>query len=238
VVGGPQNVKLRQAISLIIDKQKMIDDVYNGARKVATGVAPPGVVGYKPGLSKFPSRDVTRAKQLLSQWEKDTGKKAADLPAIKLNFPAGTGSDLNATIIQANLAELGIKSQLDPRDSTTYFTQMRDGQGQFFRSGWIADFNAYDNMLWPLFDKDSADNQTGYVSTKFDDLVSQARRTTDLTKRDDLYQQAESIVLNDDTVVVPLNWYQGNIAWSSRLHNVIQSALLFVAYDEAWLSPA
>ena len=51
----------------------------------------------------------------------------------------------------------------------------------------------------------------------------------------DVYQQAESLVLNDDTVVVPLNWYQGNFAWGSQLHNVVQSALLFVAYDDMWI---
>ena len=235
VVGGPANVKLRQAISLIIDKQKMIDSVYNGSRQVATGVTPPGIPGYKAALSKFPTRDPARAKQLLADWEKDTGKKAADLPTIKLNFGAGTGHDQNATIIQANLQELGIKSELDQRESKTYFSQMHKGEGQFFRSGWIADYNSYDNMMWPLFGKDSGDNHTQYVSDKFEGLIVQARKTTDISKRNDLYQQAESLVLNDDTVVVPLNWYQGNFAWGSQLHNVVQSALLFVAYDDMWI---
>jgi ABC-type oligopeptide transport system substrate-binding subunit len=236
VVGGPENLKLRQAISLIIDKQKMINDVYNGSRKVATGIAPPGIPGYKAGISKFPARDVNRAKQLLGEWESATGKKATDLPSIKLNFGAGTGHDQNATIIQANLQELGIRSELDQRETRTYFTQMHAGQGQFFRSGWIADYNAYDNMLWPLLGKDSGDNHAQYVSDRFDGLIDQARRTSDLSRRNELYQQAESLALNDDTVFVSLNWYQGNIAWGSQLKNVIQSALLFVAYDEAWLS--
>jgi ABC-type transport system substrate-binding protein len=83
--------------------------------------------------------------------------------------------------------------------------------------------------------KNSADNHTQYDNPKFEGLIDQARRTTDVNKRNDLYRQAESIGLNDDTVIVPLNWYQGTIAWSDQLHNVIQSALLFVAYDEAWL---
>jgi ABC-type oligopeptide transport system substrate-binding subunit len=236
VVGGPQNVKLRQAISLAIDKQKMINDVYNGSRKVATGVAAPGIPGYKQGLSRFPTRDLARAKQVLGEWERETGKKAADLPSIKLNFGAGAGHEPNATIIQANLQELGIKSELDPRESKTYFTQMHKGEGQFFRSGWIADYNAYDNMLWPLFGNGSADNHSQYVNPKFDGLIDQARRTTDAAKRNDIYQQAESLVLNDDSVVVPLNWYSGTLAWSDQLHNVVQSALLYVAYDDMWLS--
>ena len=236
VVGGSQNVKLRQAISLVIDKQKSIDSVYNSSRQVATGVTPPGIPGFQQGLSKFPTRDLAKAKQLIADWEKDTGKKAADIPAIKLNFGQGAGHAENATIIQANLQELGIKSQLDPRESKTYFSQMHKGEGQFFRSGWIADYNAYDNMIWPLFSKDSADNHTQYNNPKLETLIDQARRTTDVSKRNDFYHQAESLVLNDDTVIVPLNWYQGIMAWSQQLHNVVQGSLLFVAYDDMWLS--
>lgn len=236
VVGGPANLKLRQAISLVIDKDRMIKDIYNGARRVATGVTPPGIPGFREGLSKFPNRDLTRARQLLGEWETASGKKAVDLPAIKLNFGQGAGHSENATIIQANLQELGIKSTLDPRESRTYFSQMHKGEGQFFRSGWIADYNAYDNMLWPLFGKDSGDNHAQYVNDKFDGFISQARRATEDGKRTDLYHQAETLVLNDDTVVVPLNWYQGTIVWGNQLRNVLQGALQFVAYDEMWLA--
>lgn len=236
VVGGPQNVKLRQAISLVIDKQRMVNDIYNGSRRVATGVTPPGIPGFRQGISQFPTRDANRARQLLGEWERETGRRAADLPPIKLNFGQGAGHAENATIIQANLQELGIRSELDARESRTYFTQMRQGEGQFFRSGWIADYNAYDNMLYPLFGSGSADNHSQYRNPRFDQLIDEARRTTDQGRRNELYQQAEGFVLNQDTVVVPLNWYSGTIAWNDRLHNVIQGALQFVAYDEMWLS--
>jgi oligopeptide transport system substrate-binding protein len=179
---------------------------------------------------------VAKAKATLAQWEQATGKKAADLPPIKINFNAGSGHEPIATIIQANLQELGIKSDLDPRETKTYFSQMHAGQGQFFRSGWIADYNSYDNFMWPLFGQGSGDNHTQYKSPQFEDLINQARKTTDVTKRNQIYNQAEQLVLNTDTVVVPLNWYSGTIAWSNQVHNVIQSPLLFVAYDEMWLS--
>ncbi|MFN2505814.1 MAG: ABC transporter substrate-binding protein [Acidimicrobiales bacterium] len=239
VVGGPENLKLRQAISLVIDKQKMINDIYNQSRKEATGITPPGIPGYKQGLSRFPSRDLTKARQLLGEWEQATGKQAASLPPLKLNFGAGAGHSENATIIQANLKELGIASELDGRESRTYFSQMRMGEGQFFRSGWIADYNSYDNMLFPLFGSSqigTGDNHTQYSNPRFDSLIEEARRTTEISKRNGLYQQAESLVLNDDTAVVPLNWYSGTMAWTDKVHNVVQSALLFVAYDDMWLT--
>ncbi|MGH9278961.1 MAG: peptide ABC transporter substrate-binding protein [Acidimicrobiales bacterium] len=236
VVGGPQNVKLRQAISLAVDRDRIVRDVFNGSRLVATGITPPGILGYRPGIARYASLDLTRAKQLLGEWEQATGKKAADLPTIKLNFGAGAGHEPVATIIQQNLRDLGIRSDLDPLESRTYPAAMRRGEGQFFRVGWIADYNAYDNMLWPLFSARSTDNLTQWANPRFDGLIDAARSTIEDGRRYDNYQQAESVVLNDDTVIVPITWFAGTIAWSAQLHSVTQSPLLFVAYDEMWLS--
>lgn len=237
-VGGPQNVKLRQAISSVIDRQRMVDQVYNNTRKVASGITPPGVPGQTDNLAEYGTRDLDRARQLLGEWEKATGKTAASLAPIKLNFGRGAGHAENAQIIQANLAELNIRSELDPRETTTYFTEMRRGQGQFLRAGWIWDYVHYDNGMFPLFDSASigGDNLTQYRSSEFDRLISEARRTTDEAKADDLYRAAEKLVLNTDTVVVPLNWYAGSVVFSQRLRNVIQSPLQFLAYDEMWIA--
>jgi oligopeptide transport system substrate-binding protein len=239
IVGGPQNRKLRQAISLVADKQKMLDDVYNGSRKLATGIAPPGLPGYKPGISLFPSRDVDRARRLLGEWERETNRKPNDLAPLRLNFPSGAGHAENAIILQANLKEVGIPSQLDGRDPRTYASAMRQGEGQFFQSGWIADYAVYDNMLFPLFGSsqiDVGDNQTRYSNPAFDTLIDRARRTNDPSTRNAYYQQAEALVLNEETALVPLNWFSGTIAWSDRVRNVIQGALQFVAYDQMWLA--
>ena len=238
VVGGPANLKLRQAISLAIDKKAIVDTVYSGTRRVATGFTPPGIPGYKEGLSEFPDRDLARARQLLAEWERESGKTAGSLPPIKLNFGAGAGHEPVATLIQANLKDLGINSTLDPRDSTTYFSQMRRGEGQFLRAGWFWDYVAYDNGMFPIFDSRAigGDNMSFYENPRFDSAIDEARRQTDQSRAGSTYQTAEDMVLNQDTVVVPLNWYAGQVVYTSQLHNVIQGALGFFAYDEMWLS--
>ena len=238
VVGGPQNVKLRQAISLAIDRERIARDIFSGSRKAATGVAMPGIPGFKQGLSRYGTRDLTRARQLISEWERESGKTAASLPAIKLNFGQGAGHSEIATIIQANLQEINVKSELDPREARTYFGEMRAGQGQFLRAGWIADYNVYDNQLFPLLHSSqigTASNHAQYASAKFDGLIDQARRATDDGRSAQLYQDAESVALNEDTVMVPIVWYAGAVAWSDQLHNVVQGALQFVNYDDMWL---
>ncbi len=239
VVGGPANAKLRQAISLTIDREKIARDIYNGSRKPATGVAMPGIPGFKQGLGQYATRDVTKAKQLVTEWETASGKKVADLPAIKLNFGLGAGHSEIATIIQANLQEIGVKSQLDPREAKTYFSQMRAGQGQFLRAGWIADYNAYDNQLFPLLHSSqiggAGSNHAQYASAKFDGLIDQARRASDLSKANGFYQDAERVALNEDTIMVPIVWYSGAIAFGDQIHNAVQGALQFVAYEDMWM---
>ncbi|HVT76456.1 MAG TPA: ABC transporter substrate-binding protein [Acidimicrobiales bacterium] len=241
VVGGAANVNLRKAIAAAINKTEMINKVYNGSRKVATGLTPPGIPGYKAGLDKIPNLNLTAAKKYLSDWETATGKKASSLD-IKLNYGIGLGHADNAAIIQANLAAIGIKSTLDGRDGTTYFSTIRKNNppGMFLRAGWVADYVAYDNMLFPLFDSAGigADNLTQYDNPKFDQLIEQARSAKTQADAEAKYREAEDLVLNVDRAAVPLNWYAGQVVWSARVHNVIQSPLDFFSYEDMWLSKA
>ncbi|MDP9020414.1 MAG: ABC transporter substrate-binding protein, partial [Actinomycetota bacterium] len=233
VVGGEDNLALRQAIALAIDKQAIVDTVYGGSRTVATGWTPPGMPGYEEGSSEIAGaaeRDLDRARELLEDWGGEVTEP------IQLNFNAGAGHEPVAQIIQANLEEIGIPSTLDGRDSTTYFSQMREGEGQFFRAGWIWDYVAYDNGLYPLFHTDSigGDNLMQYSNPEVDELIGEARATLDEDEANELYREAEEEIL-EDVAVVPLNWYTGSIVYDEAVRNFIQSPLQFVAYDEIWL---
>jgi oligopeptide transport system substrate-binding protein len=75
-----------------------------------------------------------------------------------------------------------------------------------------------------------------YESPRFDRAVDDARRQLDAEKAFPTYHTAEDMVLNQDTTVVPLNWYTGQVVYTNQLHGVIQGALGFFAYDEMWLS--
>ncbi|MBW3547933.1 MAG: ABC transporter substrate-binding protein [Actinobacteria bacterium] len=233
VVGGEDNLLLRQAIALAIDKQAIVDTVYSGSRTAATGHTPPGMPGYEAGLSDIAGageRDVVRARALLEDW----GGEVAE--PIQLNYDLGSGHEPVAQIIQANLEEIGIPSTLDGRELTIYYSQMREGDGQFFRAGWTWHYAAYDNGLYPLFHTDSigADNLVQYSDSGVDELINEARATLDEDDANALYREAEEEILGD-VAVVPLNWYTGSIVYDEAVKNFIQSPLQFVAYDEIWL---
>jgi ABC-type transport system substrate-binding protein len=233
-VGGPANLKLRQAISLSIDRQAIVDTVYSGTRKVATGFTPPGMPGYKANLSSIVKRDLPRAKQLLQEWQQANGGKAP--PTVKLNFNAGSGHEPVAAIIQANLKDVGITGTLAPGDSKTYFSEMRKGKGQFLRAGWFWDYVAYDNGMYPLFHTATigGDNLTLHSDPEFDKLVDEARTATDESKRNELYNKAEKLIL-DQVIVIPLTWYRGTIVWRPTVKNVQETPLGFLNYESMWL---
>jgi ABC-type transport system substrate-binding protein len=234
VVGGPENLKLRQAMALAIDKQAINDTVYSGSRTVATGFTPPGLPGYEDGLggdiAGQEERDLDRARELLEEWG------GTVTSPIRLSFGAGAGHAEVATIVQANLQDIGISSVLDPRDTTTYFSAMRSGGGMFFRAGWIWDYVAYDNGMFSQFHSNSidGDNLTRYSDPEVDNLIDQARGEIDEDVSFELYREAEQLVL-ENVIVVPLNWYNGAVVFSERVHGLTQSPLQYLSYQDAWI---
>lgn len=233
-LGGPQNLELRQAIALAIDKEAINDTVYSGSRTVAEGWTPPGIPGYEPGLggdiAGQRERDVERARELVEEWGGTVSEP------IRLSFGAGAGHAEIATIIQANLEDIGIPSTLDPRETTTYFSELRDGAGMFFRSGWIWDYVAYDNGLYSLLHSDSigGDNLMRYANPEVDALIDQARAESDEEGSFELYRQAEEVAL-EDVAVVPIVWYNGQVVFSDRVQGLVQSPLQYLSYQYAWI---
>ena len=204
IVGGTKNVLLRSAIAKAIDKQQISDVIYQGVRKPATGLLPPGLPGYKPGQGLTATRDLDGAKKDLAKFVAG-GRKIATTP-IRLSYNDGAGWDKVASIIIQNLADIGVPAKLDPFAADgTYFSKMRKGQGQIIRAGWFADYPIADNFLYPLLHSKSidGDNLERYNSSAFDSLVNAARACFGKTCANGKYQQAEALALKKDVVIVP-----------------------------------
>ncbi len=230
-VGGFANTKLRQAISMAIDRTQINQLVFNGTRLPATGVTPPGVPGYNSKLSTIKtSADVEGAKKLLASWGKP-------LPKITLRTNNPSANLQIAAIVTDNLKAIGIEVELDARPSTTYFSDLATGNShQFFRSGWVYDYAGYDNGMYPLFHTATVgqDNSAKFTSALFDRYVNEARRTTDDAKQNSLYQQAEKVLL-DQAIVIPMIWGRWGNVTSKRVDSYVQGATGFVDYNEVTL---
>ena len=234
-VAGAKNTKLRQAISLAVDREQINKAVYEGSRQSSTGVTPPGIPGFEKGLCKYCETNMAEAKQLLSEWKAEGGS----LPGpLKIQFNEGAGHEDVVAIVQSNLKELGIETQQDGRSTETYFDEMSGGGCVLCRAGWFWDYPIYDNGMYDLFSKASigegSNNLGQYSSDEFSGLVDDARRDTDDASRQEKFRKAEDILLNQDTAVMPINWYQGDQVFSG-LQNYWQEPLGWVRWEQVSL---
>ena len=206
------DIKVREAFALAIDRQKVVDVVFHKMPLVATTILPPGMPGYvDPGKPLV--YDPTQAKQLLAQ-----SKYANHMPDITWTTVGAGGAA--AQDVQAMTAmikdNLGINVSIQQTDWATFIGQLNDPTSnpyQMFDIGWVADYADPQNFLDILFHTGSTQNWAAYSNPAVDKLLDQADLESDPQTRFKLYNQAEQMILADYPVV-PLTY--GRQYWLTK----------------------
>jgi len=231
VLSGDKNLKLRQAISLAIDRDDINKKVYEGTRNISTGITPPGIPGFKRGLCKYCEYNPTEAKKLYDEWKAAGNSLTAP---IKVQYNPGGGHADVVQVMGANLkTNLGIDIQ--PSEITEkYFREVaKEGACNICRSGWYADYPTYGNFMVDLFGKVSIDgNNLGrFDNPEFEAAIAKAQAETDDVKRGELYNEAEDILLNKAVNAIPLNWYVGDQVYAKGTVNYDQPPLGLILWQ-------
>jgi oligopeptide transport system substrate-binding protein len=209
---GEENRPLRQAISQAINREDINTDVYEGSRTTATGITPPGIPGMEEGLCDYCEYDPEAAEAAYQEWI-DAGNELAE--PIPIQFNADSGHEPVVQIIIDNLDAIGIPAVAEPIPPDDYFGQLAEGACVFCRVGWLADYPTYDNFTFDIFGTEALDgNNYGYSNPDFDELIAEAKSTTDEEAAGELFREAEQILLNEDIGVVPINWYNGTFVYN------------------------
>ena len=226
------NPNVRKAINLAINRQAICDSIFEGTRKPATNIVPPGVVGYEDGIWKDAKYDVEGAKKALA----DAGfPEGAGLPELTLSFNSGSGHEDIMQLVQADLAKVGIKSKLQGAEWAQYLKQLDEGKFQIGRLGWIADYPIYDNFIYSIFQSKSGDNKSGYSDPAVDAAIEAARKEPDAAKRIADYQAIDATIQAANPVV-PLMYYAHRHVGSARVNNLYYSPMGLAALDKCWLT--
>jgi oligopeptide transport system substrate-binding protein len=193
------DLKVRQAFSLAVDRSQLIDVVYDGAALIATGLYPPGLPGRREGQAGQ-TFDPQAAKSKLAE----SRYAGSNFPAVMLT-EAGYGSYVDADA--AALASmwrrhLGITIRVENLDPVSYWDEIKAGnRGQIWTTGWCADYPDPENFADVLFHTGADFNEGGYSNPALDSLLESARTETDVAKRMEMYQQAEDIIVADVPVL-------------------------------------
>jgi oligopeptide transport system substrate-binding protein len=190
------DVRVRQAFTRAFDRQQYIDVVYNGVGLPARGLYPPALPGHNPDLQGL-SYDPAAARRLLA--ESRYGGPAG-LPPIVFTT-AGYGSDVNASVAamtQMWEQNLGVSITVENLEPDRYYDLLYTGQhGQLVSTGWCADYPDPENFADVLFRTGMPQNLGHYSNPELDALLDAARVEREVTRRMQLYQQAEQIIVED-----------------------------------------
>ncbi len=190
------DVKVRQAFAMAIDRQQFIDIVYSGIGVPAKGLYPPALPGYDADLAGLP-HDPQQARRLLA--ESSYGGAAGLPPIVFTDSGLGGGvSAYTAALAQMWQQALGVTITVENLEPDRYLDELYAGHhGQIFGLGWCADYPDPENFADVLFHSGSRQNNGHYSNPRLDALLEQARVEQDVARRLELYREAERIIVED-----------------------------------------
>jgi oligopeptide transport system substrate-binding protein len=210
------NVNLRRALSLAIDRQSIVENVTRGGQLPAQWFTRPGL-NAAPTMETHPDLGITfdpeAAQEALAAALSDLGLSSVDeLPPLTLSYNDSSGHGAIMQAIQQMWSDnLGISNvQLVPLDPSTYFASLSEEAPMIYRSGWCQDYGDANNFAFDVFHSSSSQNDTGFSNEAFDELVVAAQQTTDVEERRELYAQAEEILVDEQAAIIPVYWYTEN----------------------------
>jgi ABC-type transport system substrate-binding protein len=183
--------------------------VLDGRVSPARGVIPPGFPSYTPNLRSYDfnpdlARELMESSSYADAWKSDS------LPRITLSLSGSFGAAVPPyleVIIEQWNQELGIQVDIQQTEWATYLEDVKDAKYQLFSIGWIADYPDPENFLDILFHSESANNNTRYSNPEVDRLLEEARTERDKTRRFQIYNQVEQMVLDEAPWV--WTWFSG-----------------------------
>ena len=200
------NVKVRQALALALDRQSLVDNVLKADQLPALSFTPKGMPGWdvynKSSLLK-PTADLEAAKKLLAEAGYPDGQ---GLPEIVIYYNTSEGHQALATAVQEQWRQIGVKATLKNMEWKQYldFVQNND-EVMVYRMGWVADFADAYNFL-DVLRGGGGNNFTRWANAEFDKGLADALQAADDKARYEIYSKMEQI-LQDEMPVIPVYWY-------------------------------
>ena len=210
------DVHIRRALGLSIDRQKVAEVTFNGMLAPATGILAPGLPGYTDVDKTLPfNPNRAREELLASKYKVENGQLVTSqgevVPIVITEVGGGAEAriDTQAFLDQWS-TELGVNVEIRQTDFATYLAESDAKQLQMFNGGWIMDYPDPENILDLKFHSQSGLNDLGYQNTAVDELLELARSELNSDQRITLYRDAEKLIL-EDAAWLPLYFSQNHV---------------------------
>lgn len=159
----------------------------------------------------------------------DQGMLSADTPiSVEFLLNESSGNQAIAEAVQSDWSSIGVECNIKTEEWDTFINDRKAGAFTIARGGWIADYSDPINML-EIFTSDSGNddpqlgkdpsNTSAPDWSKFDQMISEIRTTTDLEKRTEMMHEAEDMLM-DTWAVVPLYYYNDDFMCKTNVSGI------------------
>jgi oligopeptide transport system substrate-binding protein len=224
-----QDRRFRQAVSLALDRDQIAAEVYGDLAVPATAIIPPSIPDHRGDVcADRCEHDVDRAARLASAVPRRDR-------SLFLDYPAGPTGDRLATLVTAQLGEVGISVTPRPRDPAGFQEVLAGGKQDLVCLVWVADYPRQQAFLEPLLLSGSPDNHLLISDPDLDVVLERARTEPDPAIRREAYVEAERLALKE-MYVIPVAWLRSNLAVRPGLRGFVLDPM--GRYDAAILQTA
>lgn len=193
--------RVRQALWMAIDKEAILDAVFQGTGEVAKSRVPPALWGHNDDLEDYP-HDPAKARALLEQ--AGISHLSTDLWAMPVQRPYNPNARRMAELIQADWAKVGVDAEIVSYEWGEYLKRARAGEFETMLIGWIATQPDPNDFLYTYTcDAIGSGNSARWCHHPFDDLLTRARQIVDQGERAELYRQAQ-VIFKEEAPSVPI----------------------------------
>jgi oligopeptide transport system substrate-binding protein len=223
------NPKLRRALSMVIDREMLVERVLRVGELPAYGWVPPGVDNYSSQSFDYHGEPmaarIAEARRLYAQ----AGYSRARPLSFELRYNTGEVHTKLAVAIASMWKEaLGADVRLTQVEFKSLLQDIDRGDVDVFRASWVGDYNDAYSFLQYL-KSDFGINLPRYKSPEYDALLARAGTEVDATRRRALLEEAERVMLRD-TPLMPLYFYVNKhlvkpevTGWYDNVMNVVYS---------------
>jgi oligopeptide transport system substrate-binding protein len=198
------DVRVRKAMALAIDKRRLVEKITRAGEKIASHFVPPGVANYSSpeGLGYDPEL----ARKLLAEAGYPGGQ---GFPRVDYMFNSVKTHEKIAVELQEMWArELGIHIELRNLEWKVFLQAQSRLEFGLSRSSWIGDYNDPNTFL-DMFMSNNGNNRTGWKSERYDNLIREANSKLNPKEREKILQEAELMLIRDELPIGPLFFYVG-----------------------------
>tara|TARA_B100001093_G_C26858689_1_gene1028772 strand:- start:3513 stop:5195 length:1683 start_codon:yes stop_codon:yes gene_type:complete len=196
------DLRIRKALSLSVDRKLLVEKVLKGGQKPSFCFTPPSTGGFT--AKELFEYNPEKAKVLIDQYLEEKGLER--MPPIELTYNTSEGHKKVAEALQAMWKKsIGVEIKLLNMEWKVFLSTISQGDFSMARAGWIGDY-VDPNTFLHMWRTNDGHNQTGWSNKKYDDFLDLAESADDPEKRLSYFQECENL-LAEEVPILPLYFY-------------------------------